>query len=103
MVLGHCCSLCNAPGQNRPSCIRRLHAEIERIEADLVTKEAEVDRLQRLVAGLKVEETRRIVLNDRKDLEAEDRRERRESQKKIRQRRFRSFHLNQGILHSACS
>jgi hypothetical protein len=82
MVLGQCCSLCNAPGHNRSSCIRRLHAEIERIEADLVTKEAEVDRLQRRVAGLKVEETRRILLNDRKDLEAEDRRQRRESQKK---------------------
>ena len=82
MGLGQCCSLCNARGHNRSSCIRRLHAEIERIEADLVTKEAEVDRLQTLVAGLKVEETKRIFLKDRKDLEAEDRRQRRESQKK---------------------
>ena len=82
MALGQCCSLCRARGHNRHSCIRRLHAEIERIEAELVSKEAEVDRLQSLVAGLKVEETRRIVLKDRKDVEAEDRRQRRESQKK---------------------
>ena len=82
MVLGQCCSLCNAPGHNRSSCIRRLHAEIEQIEADLVTKEAEVDRLQSRVACLTVEETRRILLNDRKDLEAENRRQRRECQKK---------------------
>ena len=82
MVLGQRCSLCKAAGHNRSSCIRRLHGEIERIEAELVSKEAEVDRLQSLVAGLKVEATRRIVLKDRKDVEAEDRRQRRESQKK---------------------
>ena len=81
MALGQCCSLCRARGHNRHSCIRRLHAEIERIEAELETKEPEVDRLQSLVAGLKVEATRRIVLKDRKDVEAEDRRQRRESQK----------------------
>lgn len=82
MVVGRSCSLCNAPGHNRSSCIRRLHAEIECIEAELVAKEAEVDRLQGRVACLKVEETRRIALKHQKDMEAENRRKRRESEKK---------------------
>ena len=103
MVVGRSCSLCNAPGHNRSSCIRRLHAEIECIEAELVAKEAEVDRLQGRVACLKVEETRRIALKHQKDMEAENRRKRRESEKKMRRRRLQSLHPNQGILLSVAN
>ena len=100
MVLGQRCSLCKTAGHNCSSCIRRLHGEIERIEAELVSKEAEVDRLQSLVAGLKVEETRRIVLNDGKMWRPKTADSDEKAKQKMRKRRLRSLHPNQGILLS---
>ena len=55
------CSLCREAGHNRTSCVQRLQCRMERVNADLVLKEAEVDRLQRVLANLTVEATIRII------------------------------------------
>ena len=67
------CSLCREGGHNRTTCIRRLHGRIERVEEEILLKKAEVDRLQIVVANLKVEEIRRQILSDQKDQASEQR------------------------------